>query len=73
MAHQHASLIEQLGGHIAVAKALSVAPNVVWNWLQRGVSWPYRAEVARLARRRRVAVPEAFTAPSAPAKRSAAA
>ena len=60
MAHPHSKLLEDLGGTATVARELGITANVVWNWAQRGIAWPWRAEVAALALKRGKSVPAGF-------------
>lgn len=54
-------IIKDLGGNAAVAKALSVAPNVVANWKMRGnIPLAERFRIAELARGQNVALPDGF-------------
>jgi hypothetical protein len=64
MAHTHAKLIDELGGFRALAEKLDVTPNLVWNWQERGISWQWRAQVAAVAKKARVAVPADFLTPA---------
>jgi hypothetical protein len=64
MAHSHAKLIEDLGGFGALAKALDLPANVVWNWQKRGISWAWRSQVAAVAKKARVATPAGFLVPT---------
>ena len=60
MAHPHAKLLADLGGTSAVARDLGIAANVVWNWAQRGIAWPWRQEVASLLLKRGLPIPAGF-------------
>jgi hypothetical protein len=64
MAHSHAKLIQSLGGYIELSKTLDLPPNLVWNWQERGISWQWRAQVAAVAKKARVAVPADFLTPA---------
>lgn len=59
----HSALIDSLGGTSAVARATGVADQTVSTWRVRGVSWRYRAALATMARRRRIALPTGFLDP----------
>ena len=54
------AIIDDLGGNGAVAKALSVAPNVVANWKSRGIPLRERFRIAELARVQNVTLPVGF-------------
>lgn len=64
MAHNHAKIISELGGCGKLAQTLDVPPNVTWNWQERGISWQWRAQVAAVAKKARVAVPADFLTPA---------
>lgn len=54
-------IIKDLGGNAQVAKALSVAPNVVANWKLRGnIPLAARFRIAELARVKDVPLPDGF-------------
>lgn len=53
-------LIDSLGGNSAVATSLDCAPNVVANWRDRGIPWPRRAAIAKLADDNDVRLPDDF-------------
>ena len=53
-------LIEQLGGHLEVAKALGLAGNRVWNWRERGIPWRFRPTLAEMASEKGIKVPRDF-------------
>lgn len=56
-----AKLIHDLGGDKAVADALNLkSSETVRKWRERGIAWPWRAQVAALAKSRRVRLPENF-------------
>lgn len=54
--------IDELGGYRAVATALGVTPGRVANWRlpSRTIPWRYRAALVRLARKKKVVLPEGF-------------
>jgi len=54
-------IIEALGGTRAVAKALRMKQARVSNWKKRGIAVEHRAAVIRLARRKKLTLPEAFS------------
>jgi hypothetical protein len=62
--HDHAQLVEGLGGPAAVAKRLGLPGNraeaTVWNWLHRGIPWEWRNAVAELAACDGLGLPENF-------------
>lgn len=59
--HMATDIITKLGGNAKVAKALSVAPNVVANWKLRGnIPLAERFRIAELARVEKVALPDGF-------------
>lgn len=66
--HKHAVLIDALGGAKRLSQRLSeeldqpVSKNRVQNWKARGVSWPWRPILARIAREggKAAAIPEGF-------------
>lgn len=58
-------LIQSLGGHIELARALHLSRNQVWNWQERGIPWRWRPKVAELARKAKVPVPAEFLEPAA--------
>jgi hypothetical protein len=58
-------ILDKLGGNKAIAEALSLAPNVVANWRKRGIPWPRRHIIARIAEEKKVALPEDFWAEAA--------
>jgi hypothetical protein len=64
MSHKHAKLIDDLGGYKALATKLDLPPSLVWNWQERGISWQWRAQVAAVAKKSRVAVPADFLNPA---------
>lgn len=54
-------IIKDLGGNAKVAKALSIAPNVVANWKMRGnIPLVERFRIAELARVENIALPDGF-------------
>lgn len=58
MSEQH--LLDKLGGNKVVAEALSLAPNVVANWRDRGIPWRRRHIIARLAAEKQIELPADF-------------
>lgn len=61
MAHMtDAQIIIALGDSAAVSAALGIPQNTVSNWKVRGISWPKRADVKELARKKRVSLPRDF-------------
>lgn len=65
----HAELIDALGGYIDLATALTEQTGrkfdarAVHKWKSNGVPYRWRPLVAKLARSRRVALPEGFSDP----------
>ena len=53
-------IIEALGGSRVVAKALRMKQSRVSNWKKRGIAQEHRAAIARLARRKKLDLTEAF-------------
>lgn len=53
-------IIEALGGSGAVAKALGVKQARVSNWKKRGIALDHRPAIVKLARRKKLTLPEAF-------------
>lgn len=71
MQHKHATLVDQLGGGTAIAKALwgelgetNYRREGVYKWKLNGVPWKYRQFVADLARKKRIVLPPNFLVPS---------
>lgn len=64
-------LIRDLGGYIAVARGLGIMPKRVSNWGARGVPYAYRNQVARLAVKKGVEVPQGFLDPPQREERAA--
>lgn len=64
-----AEFIEALGGHTAVAEALTAQtgrefdPRAVHKWKRNGVPYRWRPLVERLARAKRVPLPKGFSDP----------
>lgn len=56
-------IIARLGGRTAVAAMCGVNVEAVRKWELRGVPWRYRATVAAICRRRRIALPAQFLSP----------
>lgn len=54
------SIIDQLGGASRVAADLNLDRNRVNNWRERGVPWRFRLAVLKLAKSRKIKVPEDF-------------
>ena len=59
----HTELIVALGDTSQLASALGLKDNQVSNWKQRGIAWPYRAVIADMAKRKKVALPDGFLDP----------
>lgn len=72
--HEHAHIIDALGGATKLAKLLSsmtdseVSCYVVANWKTRGISYQWRHHVATLARKQNKSelIPEDFHKPISP-------
>jgi hypothetical protein len=54
--------IKELGGYRAVAQELDISPGRVANWSHpsRQIPWRYRMALARMAREKRVELPDGF-------------
>lgn len=71
MSHEHSPIIDQLGGHEALAAKLAAfadgAPNVeaIRKWRINGVPWQWRNSVVDLLREKRITVPAGFEPPRA--------
>ena len=55
-----AQVIEALGGHHTVARALGMSPENALHFIKRGIPWRHRPAVKALARRKRVKLPPDF-------------
>lgn len=69
--HEHATLVDQLGGGTVVAKAVwgeegdtDKRREAVYKWKQNGIPWRWRGIIARLAEANNIALPSDFLMPA---------
>lgn len=55
-----AEIIEALGGHSAVARAIDVKTKIALHFATRGIPFKYRPKVKALARKKRLTLPPDF-------------
>lgn len=55
-----ANVIDLLGGATHLAPALERSVSAVQNWKVRGIPWRFRLQVANIAKRKKIALPDTF-------------
>jgi hypothetical protein len=71
MQHEHATLIDQLGGGSAIVRALwgdgiedaDRRREAVYKWKRNGIPWRWRASIQKLAQKKRIPLPASFLLP----------
>jgi hypothetical protein len=57
---EHNNLIDSLGGNKLLCRELGQKQSTISNWRRRGVPWRWRPTVARLAKEKRIQLPNDF-------------